>query len=143
MATRSIPPMAVPEVVIVLDSEEVMGEEIDFSKVKVKDKTFDVVEKSGVDMLPVRAVSEALGLEVGWNQEFQAVTVGTVPMGVNFKIGVNEYNKSRMTPFTLEAAPVCEVTANGGVTFVPVSFFTEVLGYEVSAVDGIATFERA
>lgn len=145
ITTRSIPPMAVAEKVIVLDdaeNEEVIPEE-KVTAVKVGDKKFDIENKNGFGMLPVRAVSEALGLEVDWNGNLKAITVGTVQMGVNFRIGENAYRKAKMTAFTLESAPVSEQTEAGGVTYVPVSFFTELLECEAETADGVMTLTRA
>lgn len=147
ITTRSIPPMAVPEKVIVLGDAGAIPEEVlpaeTATEAMVGEKKFEIVDKNGVDMLPVRAVSEALGLEVNWDSNFNAVTIGTVPMGVNFQIGTNVYNKARMTPFELEAAPIAEETPAGGVTYVPVSFFTDVLDCTADIADGVMTLTRA
>lgn len=138
VTTRSLPPIANPAHVVVLgDAQEELAEEA--MEIAVGDKKFEIVEKNGTKMAAVRAVSEELGLEVKWDNDLQAVTVGTVPMGVNFLIGVNSYNKARMTPFTLEGAPYLEMTEAGGVTYVPVSFFTEVLGCAAETADGVMT----
>lgn len=90
-------------------------------------------------MVPVRAVAEAMGLEVNWDGTLQAVTVGTIPMGINFKVGEDSYNKARMMPFTLGAAPklVASDDANFAVTYVPASLFTEVVGAVSEVVDGV------
>lgn len=136
ITTKSIPPIANPAHIVVLDD---VKEEAPVTKIAVGDKTFDIVEKNGTDMVAVRAVSEALSLEVKWDNDLQAVTVGTVQMGVNFVVGENSYKKAKMKAFTLEAAPYLEMTADGGVTYVPVSFFTEVLGCEAEAADGVMT----
>ncbi|MBS7298010.1 MAG: copper amine oxidase N-terminal domain-containing protein [Eubacteriales bacterium] len=147
ITTRSIPPIAIPEKVIVLGDAGARPEEVlpaeTATEAMVGDKKFEIVEKDGVDMLPVRAVSEALGLEVNWDSNFNAVTIGTVPMGVNFQIGTNVYNKARMTPFELEVAPIAEQTEAGGVTYVPVSFFTQVLNCTAEIADGVMTLTRA
>lgn len=94
----------------------------------------DVQNINGHQILPVRAIAEAMGLEVEWDNDLRAVTVGTVPMGVNFRIDVDSYNKSRMTPFTFGQAPVLV----GDKTYVPVEFFTEILEAEVT-IDGAKT----
>ncbi len=142
VTTRSLPPQTTPELVIVLDEEQPADStEVDLNKIYRKaiangtEITIDVDDASITGMVPVRSVSEALGLEVGWDNVVQAVSVGTVPMGVNFNVGVNQYNKARMTPFTLSKAPV-QITMddeNYAVTFVPVDFYSEVLGAEVKA----------
>lgn len=127
----SLPGQTTPEKIIVLGENEKADEEE-----KTYEHTFTVdaekVRKDGdVVMLPLRSVSEGLGYEVGWSDELQKITVGTVPMGVNFVLGENKYNKSRMTPFTLEKAPEMVIFGDYGVTYVPASFFTEILWAEV------------
>lgn len=115
--------VVVETVVTNLDKVVVNGTEV-ATKVIVGDAT----------LLHVRAVCEAMGLEVAWDNDLFAVTVGTIPMGVNFKIGENSYNKARMMPFTLSAAPQL---INDELTYIPVDFLTEILGAQVTIVDGV------
>lgn len=147
-STRSLPPQTTPEKVIVLPAAEVSAEPEaesdapDFEKIYHKivvngtrEINVDTDDTTVAGMVPVRAVAEALDLEVGWDSTLQAVTVGTVPMGVNFTVGTNSYSKARMMPFTLTKAPV-QISLTDEeyvVTFVPIDFFTEVLGTQVSA----------
>lgn len=134
--SASIPAVVNPTKVIVLpektpvelESVIVNGEYIDVKVVK---------DETGYKV-PVRFIAEAMGLEVGWDGTLSKVTVGTEPMGVNFSIGENSYNKARMTPFTLSAAPVLIESR----TYVPVDFFTEVLETKVKVVDGAYSFTR-
>lgn len=160
ITTRSIPAITSPEKVYILNSIEeqivlpdeiIVSPEAEDTALEVTNKisangaeAFDVtlVEINGRQMLPVRAVSEALGLEVGYDDALQAVTVGTVPMGVNFNIGKDAYNKARMTPFALGQAPVKVIFEETGVTYVPVEFFTEVLGAQISVNDGVTSINR-
>lgn len=143
ISTRSIPAQTNPIKVMVLGESGLLPEEIipdeAVTKIAVGDAEFDIVDINGVEMTAVRPVAEALGLDVAWDNDLQRVSVGTVQMGVNFLIGVNSYNKAKMTPFTLEAAPYLEVTEAGGVTYLPVSFFTEVLGCGSETIDGVMT----
>lgn len=147
ISTRSIPAQTNPIKVVVLGEsgplpEDLVldeGEDEAATKIAVAGKEFDIVDINGIRMAAVRPVAEALGLEVAWDNDLQRVSVGTVQMGVNFLIGVNSYNKAKMTPFTLEAAPYLEMTEAGGVTYLPVSFFTEVLGCESETADGVMT----
>lgn len=135
MSTRSLPPQTTPDLVIVLD-EEVTQKSFDpdmiYNKVIVNGKeiTIGTDDAAITGMVPVRAVAETLGYTVAWDQGLQAVSVGTVPMGINFNIGENAYNKARMMPFVLSKAPIKIAVDDPryGVTFVPVDFFTEVLG---------------
>ena len=134
-ATMSIPAQTTPEKIVVLaDTEEVTEdiEEETTEKVTYTVKAESIIKDGDLTTLPLREVSEGLGYEVGWDDTLKKITVGTVPMGVNFVLGVNEYNKSRMMPFTLEKAPELVIFGDFGVTYVPASFFTEVLGGEIA-----------
>ncbi len=145
--TRSIPPIAVDPVIYLIEKEEAEEDAeletkpIVVTSVAAGDKNIEIVVKNDVEMLPVRAVAEALGLEVQWDNTLKAVTVGTVQMGVNFRVGENAYNKSKMAAFELSSAPVLEETAEGGVTYVPVDFFTEVLLCEATTAEGVMTLK--
>lgn len=157
MTTMSLPPQTSPDKVYILKSaeediqlpDEILANESAVTEVTNRisangGEAFDItlVEINGRQMLPVRAVSEALGLEVSYSDELQAVTVGTVPMGVNFNIGADSYNKARMTPFTLGQAPVKVIFEETGVTYVPVEFFTEVLGAQITVDNGTTLIDR-
>ncbi len=147
MSTRSIPPQTTPEKIIVLnsrigdgDQEGEVEEEVAVEAVKVAagEVTVDITDIDGVKVVPVRAIAEALDLEVAWDGELKAVTIGTVPMGVNFVVGTNAYNKSRMMPQELEAAPVIIEDR----TFVPVSFFETILECEKAQEADVITLSR-
>lgn len=154
MTTRSIPPITTPDKVYILPSYDELFAEPEYTEdeaLTVTDKisangaeAFEItlVEIDGRQMLPVRAVSEALGLEVGYDGELEAVTVGTVQMGVSFNIGTDAYSKSRMTPFVLGQAPVKVIFEETGVTYVPVEFFTDVLEAEITVNDGVTYINR-
>lgn len=98
---------------------------------------FDAVTVNGTHMVPVRAVAEALDLEVGWDSKDNSVTIGTVQMGVHFKLGSDAYQKAKMAPISLGQAPVSVTFGDNGVTYVPASFFTDVV--EGEAVQNGAT----
>lgn len=93
------------------------------------------VEVEGVTMLPIRSVAEAMGLEVSWDNERQAVSVGTTQMGAFLKIGENKYSKAKMMAAELEIAPVLITFDEVGLTYVPVSFFSEILEADVKTDD--------
>ena len=131
-ATMSIPAKTNPTKVILLEERPVTYTEGIFVNGNSIDMTV-VKAENGSYLLPVRFVAEALGLEVGWDNALRKVTVGTVPMGVNFTIGENSYNKARMTPFVLSSEPVLIDSR----TYVPLDFFTEVLEAKVKVVDGV------
>ena len=132
MMTMSIPAQTTPEKIVVLgDAAEAETETEEVEEVEKISFTLDAgkaLKSDDVTMLPLREVAEGLGYEVGWDNELRSVTVGTVPMGVNFVVGQNSYNKARMMPATLEKAP--EIIEN--LTYVPVSFFTEIIWADVA-----------
>lgn len=98
----------------------------------------EVLEKDGMWLVPVRAIAEKMGLEVKWNAELNAISVGTTAMGATFNIGENSYTKARMMPQTLSSAPVVEAER----TYVPVDFFTEILEAQISIEDGVLNIVR-
>lgn len=98
----------------------------------------EVLEKDGMWLVPVRAIAEKMGLEVKWNAELNAISVGTTPMGATFNIGENAYTKARMMPQTLSSAPVVENER----TYVPVDFFTEILESQISIENGVLNITR-
>lgn len=72
--------------------------------------------------VPLRIIAETLGYEVGWNKDNGAVIAGGF-----IKENSNKYWKSGMEPIEI-AAP----TVVNGVTYVPINYFTDVLGENVS-----------
>ena len=137
VSTRSIPAQTTPIKVVVLFEEavppiievpeedtEIVEGDVSAMDMMVNDKKIEApaayTNKDGVVMVPLRAISEALEYEVKWNQEMQSVLVGK---GISLKIGEDSYNYMKMTPIKLGAAP--ELVE--GTTFVPLSFFREVM----------------
>lgn len=147
ISTRSIPAQTTPEKIIVIaDSGALLPEEAETAsgletvkKIKIGDSEFDTKEINGANMVAVRPVSEALELEIAWNNDTKTVSIGTIQMGVNFQIGENKYSKAKMAAAELSAAPYLEQTADGGVTYVPVEFFTEIIGCDAVVADAVAT----
>jgi len=84
----------------------------------------------GVSILvPLRAIAEALGYDVTWNEYTQSVQIGA---GINLRIGELEVTVGRMAPIELSAAP--QIMDN--YTFVPLDFFRVVMGQTVYAFEG-------
>ena len=80
---------------------------------------------AGIVMIPVRAVAEALGYEVGWNGDHQSVALTDEDSIVVMNIGSTAFtNTSLESPVRLLAAPEIRESR----TFVPLDFFREVLG---------------
>ncbi|WP_313340164.1 copper amine oxidase N-terminal domain-containing protein [Sedimentibacter sp.] len=125
VSTKSIPAQTNPTKIIVLDEDEpAIIEDVAVMEVVVNRKILEGVKPvqndDGVIMLPVRAVSEELGYEVGWIQESQKVTVGEL---LSFEIGRDSYTMDDTTGIQLYAAPILV----DGITCVPLSFFSEFL----------------
>ena len=85
------------------------------------------IDSEGVTMLPIRVVAEAMGLDVNWDESRQAVSVGTTQMGVFLQIGENKYSKAKMKAAELEKAPELVDIGETSLTYVPVSFFADIL----------------
>lgn len=83
-------------------------------------------------MIPLRSVSEALGFELGWNQQDRSaeLTKPGSPIWTLMQTGKDQYTVNKMYK-SLGAAPVNVK----GTLYVPANFFSEVLQANVS-VDG-------
>lgn len=88
------------------------GEKLEKAKAYVDDK--------GRVMVPLRPVANALGLEVRWEGEGQRIFLGK---DISLQIGVDCYSRMDGKPLPLETAPVLQK----GVTYVPLSFWREVI----------------
>lgn len=132
-ATKSIPAQTNPTKIIVLDEEKpVILDEIAVNGKKLEVKPF--LNDDGVVMVPVRAVAEELGYEVGWNQEAQKVTVGEL---LSFRIGEDNYTMDDTSGIQLYAAPILEE----GTTYVPLSFISEFLNASTAQVNSQVVIE--
>lgn len=80
-------------------------------------------------MIPLRSVSEALGFELGWNQEARSaeLTKPGSPIWTLVQTGKDQYAVNKMYK-SLGAAPVNVK----GTLYVPANFFSEVLHANVS-----------
>lgn len=134
LMTMSIPAMMPAQKVVILPDEAMVSEETEPETIVLNGETLDAEIKNidGAYLLPVRKVSETAGLAVAWDDTLKAVTVGTTPMGVTFNVGENSYTKAKMMPMTLSSAPIII----DDLTYVPVDFFTELLGAAVETKDG-------
>lgn len=99
----------------------VNGENVDFG---LYDNALPYIENNSV-MIPIRAIAEALGADVGWESSDKTVTIdGTV--NVSFVIGSSEAVVDGETT-ELEASAVIAA----GRTYVPLRFAAEALGADV------------
>jgi len=77
------------------------------------------VNDAGFVMVPLRAVAEALGFTVTWDEETQSVMLNN---SISLSIGKDYYTYARMAPIELGAAP----ELRDDRTFVPLIFFRDV-----------------
>lgn len=88
------------------------------------DAPFPYME-DGVTMVPLRVIAEALGFEVRWEAATQSIMLNNV---ISLRVGEDYYTYARMAPIQLGTAPVLTPE---GLTFVPLSFFSEVVRVSV------------
>lgn len=126
--TKSLPAQTTPKKIIVL-SQQIE----DKINIIVEDVIIDspkaYISEAGNVMVPVRAISEALGYKVNWNSAEKSVHVGS---DIFFKINESNYS-TKEAVITLEEIAVLK----DGSTFVPLSFFKE-----VAKVNVVSFFEN-
>lgn len=134
-STKSIPAKANPEKIILFFPKEqpsvqeypINGEIIVEGKKIEASKPYNGLNTV---MIPLRAVAEALGYNVTWDNETQTVMLNNI---ITLSIGKDYYTYARTAPITLGVAP----TLVQGRTYVPIEFFTDVLRIKnVRVVDG-------
>lgn len=93
-----------------------------------KQPLFDVkpYNKEGRNMVPVRAISEALGAKVGWDQATQTVIIIKDGVKIELPLGSNEIKVNGVAK-TIDSS--AEITNNR--TMVPIRFISEFLGQQV------------
>ncbi len=90
-------------------------------------------ESEGYTMVPVRAISEALGITVNWDATAGRVELVKTPLYVTFTPGVDGYTFARTAPMKVGKAP--ELTDS--LTYVPLQMIEEIMGAEVTQADGV------
>lgn len=124
-STKSIPSQTTPKKIVVLNQKEeaVIG---DVAKMDILAGGSKITgpkayaKEDGTVMVPLRPIAEALGFEVIWDNAAKSVTVGK---GIIFSVGKDSYVYMNTAPIILGTAS--EITE--GRTFVPLSFFREVV----------------
>lgn len=140
ITTKSIPAQTTPKKIIVLSKKEskpvsdVSGFDIEVNgSVITSPNAFKAT--NGAVMLPVRAITQALGMKVEWKGETKTVTVGE---NVSFAIENKTYQAYGLD-IALETAPVLK----DGLTYVPMEFFERVLPlYDANVYEGRIVFNN-
>ncbi|KNF09711.1 copper amine oxidase domain-containing protein [Gottschalkia purinilytica] len=135
--TRSIPAQTTPDKIVVLFEKAVSPihnltkEEMEKLNINVlnvdiivNDKKIEAPaaykNKDGNVMVPLRAIAEALNVDVSWNNELHSVMLGK---GISLKIGEDNYTYMKTAPIQLGIAPELVMRT----TFVPLNFFEKVM----------------
>lgn len=132
--TKSIPAQTTPNKVIVLSEQQNNTDQTDnlydysilINDIEIKAPSVYISE-DGVTMVPIRAISEALGYDVTWDNEKRSVTVGK---DISLQIGDNNYNASEGNVVKLESTPII----NDNNTYVPLNFFKEVVNVNTASL---------
>ncbi|MCX7748019.1 MAG: copper amine oxidase N-terminal domain-containing protein [Clostridia bacterium] len=126
VSTKSIPAQTAPEKIVVLFEKDVSKMNIVVNKKKIEAPAAYMDEK-GTVMVPLRAVAKALGVDVSWNGKQQSMMLGK---GISLTIGKDYYTYMKTAPIQLGTAPALIK----GKTFVPLSFFKDVMRMESAQV---------
>lgn len=93
------------------------------------------VNAEGVVMVPVRAIAEAMGYKVSWDSATEGVWLNNV---ISLSLGKDYYTFGRMAPIELGTAPAL----TDSHTYVPLSFFTNVVRANAVVQDGKVTVDK-
>ena len=129
VTTRSMPPIALVQKVVVLDKLSlpvyVNGARLFGAEA--------IVKPDGTVMAPLRAVAEATGSTVEWDEAVKTVRIG---VAIYVTIGSDEYIIGRAAPVKLETA----AELIGWRTYVPLSFFETILNLKLDDSVGLISF---
>jgi hypothetical protein len=90
------------------------------------------VNESGVTMIPLRPVSEALGYTLTWNAEKRQAELSKGAQWTAVQDGKDYYTINKMAPIQLGTAP----TIHNEMMYVPLAFFSDILKQEVTKTNG-------
>lgn len=139
ITTRSLPPQTPPTKVVVLGENEMALKNIkvvtpvaannftDVTMVTINEKTTkNVYVSNNVLMVPLRELAEANGMTVEWFGMNNAILLNGGIYSVT--LNQNSYGVGKMVPQQLSCAPVLK----NHLTYVPIDYFTEILGMTTS-----------
>lgn len=116
-STKSIPAQTTPSKIIVLSPQKEDKMNIIANNILIDSPNAFISELGNV-MVPVRAISEALGYEVKWNNDEKSVRIGN---DISFKLGENIYTASGVAVTLEEASIIID-----GRTFIPLRLFENI-----------------
>lgn len=133
ITTMSLPAQTAPEKIIVLnDTSKETETNISLMDIVVNNKVITApaafTTKDNTVMVPIRAISEALGYKVFWNNASKTVTLNN---SISLTVGKDYYTFAKMAPFTLGTAPV----SIKGKVYVPLKFYQELVRVNTAAVE--------
>lgn len=130
--TKSLPPQTSPEKIVVLDPTKSNITNVSSMDIVVNNEVISspaaFSNKDKTVMVPIRAISEALGYKVTWDKSNKSVRLNN---SISLSVGKDYYVLGKMAPITLGSAPI----SLKGKVYVPLSFFKEVVG--VTTADSI------
>ena len=88
------------------------------------------IDENGLTQIPIRAVGEALGCNVDWNESERNVTLTKGDLVVTITIDSN-----KMTADEKEIEMDTTAKIIGGRTYIPLRFAGEALGFEVEWIE--------
>lgn len=135
----SFPGVTAPTRIVVLNEQEDAAPQENTNELPVEEKQWLIndqwidapsayTNEQGTVMVPLRALTEALGYELTWEPDTMTVGVGKA---ISLQVGKDDYLLAKMAPIRLGAAP--ELT--DGLTYVPLSFFQELIRAEEVSVE--------
>lgn len=121
------------------EAEEVVIEEVEETVVYPEnamvvngaDTGKTVVVKEEIKYVPVRAMCEAMGMEVQWDNDNHIVTIVDLPLYITFSPYKDGFTFARTAPMMLGTAPFL----TEGTTYVPLAFITDLLNATYSFAD--------
>lgn len=133
VSTRSIPAQTTPSKVVVLFEKAVPVTAPEAMSILVNNKALEApaayTNDKGVLMVPLRAISEALGYRVVWDSKLKSVMLDKA---ISLSIGQDYYTYMKMAPLQLGTAP--ELVE--GKTYVPLQFFKDVAHMNKAEIQG-------
>lgn len=119
--TGTTPPVTAPAARLTVNGQAVSLEE---APVYVND--------AGAKMVPLRAITDALGYQLTWNPEKRQAELSKGAQWTVVQEGKDNYTVNKMAPIQLGTAPVI----HNEKLYVPLAFFAEILKQHVTDADG-------